>query len=119
MIFARKVSDPLVSLVKEIDAATEKNSDCRMGSFVVFLNDEEGLAEKLKTLAEKENIDKCVLTIDNPAGPKKFMIAKEADVTVLLYNKQVVQANHAFGPGELNAAAIKTIVGDIKKILPE
>ena len=43
MIFAREVSDNLTSLVKKVDAATAKNSACRMGSFVVFLNDDESL----------------------------------------------------------------------------
>src|SRR5438309_9188466 len=35
MIFAREVSEPLTKLIKEIDAATAKNTDCSMGSFVV------------------------------------------------------------------------------------
>ena len=48
MIFAREISGNLTSLVKKIDEATVKNSDCSMGSFVVFLNDEEGFEKKLK-----------------------------------------------------------------------
>ena len=41
MIFAREVSKPLASLVKKIDAATVDNSKAKMGSFVVFLGDED------------------------------------------------------------------------------
>jgi len=63
MIFAREVSDHLTSLVKKIDAATSSNSKCRMGSFVVFLNDEEGYVKKLKDLATKESLKKTVLTL--------------------------------------------------------
>ena len=48
MIFAREVSDSLTSLVKKLDAATAKNSDAKMGSFVVFCNDDEDLKDKLK-----------------------------------------------------------------------
>ncbi len=118
MIFAREVSDPLTSLVKKIDEATAKNSSARMGSFVVFLNDDESLEEKLKSIAKDNNLTKCVLTIDNPAGPNGFDIAKEADVTVLLYRKHTVAANHAFRSGELNNDAIESIVSDLKKILP-
>jgi hypothetical protein len=120
MIFAREVSDPLTSLVKKIDAATVKNKDCRMGSFVVFLNDEEGIQNKLKDLAKKENLKKTILAnMSTPTGPGAYKIAKDADVTVVLYVKQNVKANYAFKKGELKEADVEKIVGDIKKILPE
>lgn len=120
MIFAREVSDSLTSLVKKLDAETAKNSKAKMGSFVIFLNDEEALPTKLKSLADKENITKTVLAVDNgsPTGPKGYNIAKEADVTVVLYNKRKVEANYAFKKGELNTAAIDKIVADVPKILP-
>src|SRR5215470_5088322 len=118
MVFAREVSDPLTSLVKKIDAATAKNSDCRMGSFVVFLSDDEGLENKLKELAKKEKIDHTVLTIDNPAGPRPYNVSKDADVTVVLYTNRNVKANYAFKKGELKEADVDKIVGDVSKILP-
>jgi|SRR4051812_43432656 hypothetical protein len=119
MIFAREVSDPLTSLVKKIDEATAKNSDARMGSFVVFLSDDEGLEKKLKDVADKESIKKTVLSIDNPAGPKGYNIPKDADVTVVLYNKRTVKANHAFKKGELKDKDVEEIVKEVQKILPE
>ena len=119
MIFAREISDPLTSLVKKIDAATAENKDCKMGSFVVFCSDEEGLEDKLKDLAKKEELKKIVLTIDNPAGPKAYKVDKEADVTVVLYQKQEVKANYVFKKGELKEKAIDKIVAEVKKILPE
>ena len=64
MIFAREVSDPLTSLVKKIDEATAKNSDCKMGSFVVFCSKEEGLDKKLKELVDKEKLTKTILAIE-------------------------------------------------------
>ena len=69
MIFAREVSDNLTSLVKKIDAETVKNGKKNMGSFVVFLNDDEGLFDKLKKLIEKEGLKECILTIDNVQVP--------------------------------------------------
>ena len=119
MIFAREINDGLTSLVKKIDAATDKNSDCRMGSFVVFCSDEEGLEKKLKDLADKEKFKHIVLTIDNPAGPKNYEIAKDAEVTVVLYTQQNVKANYAFKKGELKDADINKIVSGVSKILPE
>ena len=109
----------MTSLVKKIDAATAKNSDARMGSFVVFLSDDEKLPDQLKALAEKAGLKECVLTIDNPAGPRGYKVAKDADVTVVLYVNQKVKANYAFKKGELKQADIDKIVAEVKLILPE
>ena len=119
MIFAREVTDGLTSLVKKIDEATEKNRDCRMGSFVVFCSDEEGLKKKLEELADKEKIKRTVMTIDNPAGPEGYDIAKDADVTVLLYSRRKVKVNRAYKKGDLTEREINRIVSDLSKILPE
>ena len=120
MIFAREISPTLTSLVKKIDAETEKNKSAKMGSFVVFLsNDEKGMEEKLKSLASKEGIKNTVLAIDNVAGPEGYNIAKDADVTVVLYTKRNVKANHSFRKGELNDSAVSSIVKDVTKILPD
>ncbi len=118
MIFAREVSAPLTSLVKKIDAATAANKSKRMGSFVVFLSDDEKLAPKAKELATSENLKNCILSIDNPAGPDGYNVAKEADITVVLYNKRKVEANFAFKKGELNDQAIEKVVGAVSKIVP-
>jgi hypothetical protein len=119
MIFARGNSPELTSLIKKVDAATAKNSACSMGSFVVYLSDAEKLGGELKELAKKENIRHCVLSIDNPAGPTGYNVAKDADVTVVLYTGGTVKANHAFKKGELKEKEIEKIVGDIAKILPQ
>jgi isopentenyl diphosphate isomerase/L-lactate dehydrogenase-like FMN-dependent dehydrogenase len=118
MIFAREISDNLTSLVKKIDEATAKNSSCNMGSFVVFCSDDEALAMKLKDLAKKQGLKKVVLTIDNPAGPEGYDIAKNADITVVLYTDKKVKANRAFKKGELKAKDIDAIVADVAKIVP-
>lgn len=115
MIFAREVTGDLTSLVKKIDAInTEKGK--KMGSFVVFLSDKEGLQKELKELATKENLKHTVLSIDNPQGPRGYDIPKDADVTVVLYSKRTVRANHAFRKGELNAKAVEEVVKDVPKI---
>jgi hypothetical protein len=118
MIFAREVSDSLTSLVKKIDAATVNNSGCKMGSFVVFCNDDEDLKDKLAKLAEKEGLKKCILTIDKPDGPPDYEVAKDADVTVVYYNRGKVIVNRAFKKGELTEKAVNDVVSEIVKKLP-
>jgi hypothetical protein len=118
MVFAREVTPAVTTLIKKIDETTVANKDCKMGSFVVFCSDEEGLDKKLKDMADDQKLSKIVLSIDNPTGPKGYEVAKEADVTVVLYNKRTVKANYAFKKGQLNDKAIEKIVADVSKITP-
>lgn len=117
MIFAREVSPGLAQLVKKIDEETVKNKRARMGSFVVFLSDKEGLQSQLKSLSEKEGLKQIVLSIDNPAGPQKYNVSRNADVTVVLYSDHTVRSNFAYRAGQLNDQAIEQVVASIPKIL--
>lgn len=119
MVFAREANTGLTSLVKKLDAETVKRADAKMGSFVVFCNDDEKLEEQLKKWAEKEGIKKTILTIDNPAGPEKMKVDKDADVTVVLYLKKKVKYNYAFKKGELTPKAIDQVVADVAKVIAE
>jgi hypothetical protein len=119
MIFARECSVGLTSLMKKIDECTTKNADRKMGSFVVFLSDSEELAKQLKGIAEKEGIKQTILAIDNPSGPQGYKVAKDADVTVVLYTDHVVKANHTFAKGELTEDAIAQVVNDVSTIVPK
>jgi hypothetical protein len=118
MIFAREVTPELNTLIKKVDAETVKNKDAKMGSFVVFLTEDGGLEKKLQELAKKDNLKECVLSIDDtPAGPKAYKIAKEADVTVVLYVNRTVKANYAFKKGDLKDKDVEKIVADVSKIV--
>jgi hypothetical protein len=120
MIFAREINAPLTSLVKKLDKATASNSKAKMGSFVVFLGAGDDLEKQVKELAEKEGIKNTILTtMDTPAGPEKYKVAKDAAVTVVLYNKRTIKANYAFEKGKLTDADVEKIVKDISKIIPE
>jgi hypothetical protein len=117
MVFCRDTNDTLVKLFKELDAETVKNADKKMGSFAVFCNDSESLEGKLKDLAKNANLKAFTLAIDTPAGPAPYNIAKDADVTVVLYTKSKVIANFAFKKGELKDSDVQKIVADVSKIV--
>jgi hypothetical protein len=119
MIFAREVSDPLTSLVKKLNEATTKNKDKKLGSFVVMLSDEESMAEKLITVAEKEKIDQTILGLMESAGPPEFEVARDAEITVVLYTGRKVKVNYAFKKGKMGAEDITRIIADLPKILTE
>src|ERR1051326_127794 len=109
MIFAREISDPLTGLVKKINAATASNSEQNLGSFVVFLSDDDKLAEKLVDLAKKEKIDDTILGVMEAAGPPEDHVNADADITVVLYTKRTVKANYAFKKGKMTDKDVRDI----------
>jgi hypothetical protein len=119
MIFAREVSEPLLKLIARIEAAAEKHRTSDLGCFVVFLSDQPGLDKQLAEIVKKHKLKHMVLSIDGPAGPEGYKVAKDADVTVVLYENLVVRANHAFKKGTLTDQAMDAIVADVPKILPK
>ena len=125
-VFAREITPGLTSLVKKLEQTASDSSSGRVGVFVVLLSDDDKAETKLKELAEKENLKKVVLTLDNPAGPQGYEIAKEADVTVLLYAQKKVKQNFAYEKGKFTeaeagkvAAAMKEVAGSAKSGTPK
>lgn len=118
-MIARDLTDDLTGLVKAIDTKVADNKSKKMAAFVVLLTDDpDKLEPKLEALAKEKEIKNTPLTLmENPAGPPAYKIAKEADVTVMLWVGGKVVANHAFPKGKLNQAAIDKIVEDTAKIL--
>jgi hypothetical protein len=119
MVFARTLSEPLARLLARLDQATAKHKEHEMGSFAVFLSDDEQLVPRLEGAAKKQNLKHLILATDPPAGPDGFKVAAAADVTVVLYREHKVVANHAFRPGELNDKAIERILADMPRLVQE
>ena len=116
-VFARKTSEPLASLVKKIDEKIGEND--KLKAFVVVLTErtDKTTAADLKTLAEEAGIKNVPLTLhQDPVGPPDYEIARDADITVLMWRGIKVKANHAF-KGELTDQDIQAIVADIPKVL--
>jgi hypothetical protein len=120
MVFARTADDALTAkLIKKLDEATVANEKADMGSFAVFLTDDDAVKGKLESLEKKQGLKKLILAVDNPAGPEKYSVAKDADVTVTLYVKNDIKASYAFKKGEMTEKDVEAIVADVAKILPE
>ncbi len=120
-IQTREITAELTSLVKQVDALVGDPSDSKVTnkSFVVLITDDpDSAAEQLTGIAEKEGIKNTPLTIfDGVAGPGGYNIAKEAAVTVMIWKKGKVTANHAFEAGKLDKDAIAKIIADAKDVL--
>jgi hypothetical protein len=118
MVFAREVNEPVLALLRKLDEASLTHKDKELGAFAVFLNEENKLRDELTATAKKIDFQRLVVSTFAPRGPDGFAVAKDAEVTVVLYTEHEVKANHAFRRGELNAAAVGAIINDLPKILP-
>ena len=92
------------------------SSKSEMGSFVVFLSDDDKLSDTLKAHAEKAKLKNVVLAVDTPAGPNKYNVSKDADLTVVLYTDRKVVSNFSFEKGKITDKDIEAIVKDVSKI---
>lgn len=118
-IFARKIDDNVIKLIKEIDTIVGKNRDNKMAAFVVLLTDTpEQQQESLRSVAKSNDLQHTPLTVyTDTQGPSSYRLTKEADVTVMMWVDEEVRVNHALAIADLDADRIRAITGDTAKIL--
>lgn len=119
IVFARSMGDPLGKLVKKFDGAVKEHKSAELRSWVTFLADDQTkLDPQVVKWAQQHAISNVPCAVfEDTVGPPTYLLAKEADVTVLLSVNQKVVANFAFRAGELDDAAIAEIVKTIPKII--
>ena len=117
-VFARKTSEPLASLVKQIDEKIGESS--KLKSFVVIVPKNGAKpADDLKKLAHDASIKRVPLTIgESPDGPPDYELARDAEITVLMWKQHTVKVNHAY-KGELTDKDVRAIVADIPEVLKD
>jgi hypothetical protein len=113
-VFAREITPGLTSLVKKLEQQ-QTSGGSKTKAFVVLLSDDDKAEGKLKDLAKSEKIENVMLTIDNPTGPPKLKIAKDADVTVVLYVQKKVAKTLAFEKGKLDEKAAEEVATAAKE----
>ncbi len=117
MVFARTTDCPntakLIAKLEEVVAANAKNE---MGGFVVFLTDDDKAADTLKVMAEKAKLKNVTIAVDTPAGPNKYNVSKDADLTVVLYKEHKVVANYSFEKGKITDKDIEAISAEATKL---
>lgn len=118
-IFAKQMDSNVAALTKKVDTIVGEHSDKKMAAFVVMLTeDPEQQTDTLKKVASKEEIKNTpITTFDGLAGPPEYKIAKDADVTVMMWVDGKVKVNESMKNSELNADKIASIAKSTDKIL--
>lgn len=115
-VFARKTSEPLASLVKQIDSKIGEND--RLKSFVVLLSREgDKAAESLKKLAADAGVKHVPLTVHaDPGEVPDYELSRNADVTVVMWSGGKVKVARGF-KGELTEENVRSVMSDLPKLL--
>lgn len=125
LIFAREVNDSLTSLVKTIDkqlndASAGRGGQDKLGVFVILCSDDPTMRQQLEGLLAREGLKQVVLATHDSAGPAKYRVAREAELTVAIYeNHSRVAANFAFENGDLEPQSAQAIVQAVTRVLPK
>jgi hypothetical protein len=120
IVFARTPTDALGKLVQGLDKALTDHKDVELRAWVTFLNEDQlAFDPKLVKWGEKHAIRNVPLgTFDRGEdGPPSYKLAREADVTVLLFVKKEVVANFAFRAGELTDDRADEVLKALPQIL--
>jgi hypothetical protein len=113
----------LTSLVKQIDQQLDAAGKWPrpLGVYVIFVNNSDGLEQRLREMAEKTALKHVSLCIGAP--PADYEVSNAADLTAVIYtvgrrNEQHVTANFALRKGELGEAKANAIVKALADVLP-
>lgn len=118
-VFTRKVTEPLAALVQEVDGTVGQHADKNMAGFVVVLTDDPaGQEESLKKLAKDHGIKHVPLTTFNDVGgPRNYKLARDAEVTVMMWVDGKLQVNETLKSSELSKEKIAAVLKQSDKLL--
>jgi hypothetical protein len=121
VVFARTPSDGLGKLVAGLDKALTDHKAADLRAWVTFLSDDQpALDPQVVAWGQKHAIRNVPLGVfEDAAGPPGYRLARDADVTVLLFVKRKVVADFAFRAGELNADRAAEVLGALPRIVGE
>jgi hypothetical protein len=121
VVFARTLSEPLGNLVAKLDKAVGDNKKADLRGWVTFLsNDQLALDPQVVEWSKKHAIRRMPLGVfESETGPPSYRLARDADVTILLFVKQKVAANFAFRAGELNEKRTSEVIEALPRIVEE
>jgi hypothetical protein len=116
VVFARRLTDPLAKLTLQLDKALADHKAAGLRGWVTLLHDDQpSFDAKVVKWSQDHAVRRVPLGVfEDVDGPPSYRLAREAEVTVLLFVHQQVVANFAFRSGELNDDRI----GEVMKALP-
>ncbi len=116
-LFAKKPSDALASVVKELDAVVAKNSSKQLAAVLNFTGEPTAdYVAQVKEFAAKAGLKNIAVTVT--ADAENFKVNDEAELTVMHYSNKVVRFNLAVDEEGLKDKSVaEKIVKGVEAIL--
>ena len=116
VVFARRLSAPLGKLLAKLDAETAARPESGFKAWMTQLADTADL-DALAKWAQKQGLKAVAVgAFEDADGPPAYKLAKDADVTVLLFVDRKVVANFAFRAGELTDERVAEVADALPKL---
>jgi hypothetical protein len=119
-VFARRIDDPLVALLKRLDAEVALSQKGLKTLLVLLTDDPAKAVAGLESLAAEYHLAHIPLTlVNNPYGPQDYRISDRADVTILMWRGPTVRVNRAYGRGAMTEADVEDILSDLPEVMKD
>jgi len=119
VIFARTLNDQVGKLTAQLDKAVAANKAADVRGWITFLHADQAAFDKgLVEWTQKHGLKVLPAGVfEDLTGPPSYKLAREADVTVLLFVKRKVVANFAYRASELTDEATAEVMKAFPRIV--
>jgi len=119
IVFARNASDGLGKLAGKLDRALADHKAAELRSWITFIGkDYETFDRQLLDWSKQHGLKSLPIgTFKENDGPPTYQVAREADVTVVLFVKKKVQATFGFRKDELTDEAVRRVLDAIPRLV--
>jgi hypothetical protein len=121
IVFARSLSRELGPLAENLDKALADHKAADLRGWMTFLRaDQLKFDPQVVHWSQQHALKRLPLGIfEDAGGPPAYRLNQEADITVLVCDKQKVVANFAFRTGELTDARLAEVVKALESVVSE
>jgi hypothetical protein len=118
VVFARTPSDALGKLAGKLDKALAEHKAADLRSWITFIGkDHETFDRPLLDWSKQHGLKSLSIgSFKENDGPPTYQVAREADVTVVLFVKKKVQATFGFRENELTDEAVRRVLDEVSRL---
>jgi hypothetical protein len=112
VVFARQPSDMLGKLAGKLDRALAEHKAAELRSWITFIGkDHQTFDQQLVDWSKQHGLKSLAVgSFKENDGPPTYRVAREADVTVVLFVNRKVQATFGFREKELTDEALRRVL---------
>lgn len=124
LVFARSMSPPTGRFLKRLQEAVNLPREKKLFAWCVFLGKDGPVSEETALETAAYQFARAsgaaglpVGALRDSQGPPSYLVAGEAEVTVVLFRSKKVLANHSFSQKEWGGGAVDRVLKDVDKVL--